>query len=64
MHPQLGGAPHDEWQAAEKRIRDEANRKRAEAAKGNDNAAKDKPQENSAPTTCGETEQEKPKAEA
>ena len=33
----------------------DANRKRAEAAKGNDNAAKDRIEENSAPTTCGLT---------
>lgn len=30
------------WQAEKQRIQDEANRKRSEAAKGNDNAAKDR----------------------
>jgi hypothetical protein len=44
-----------EWQAAQKRIHDQANQKRAEAAKGNDNAAKSKPKENSAATSCGTT---------
>ena len=43
-----------EWQAVQERIQDEANRKRAEAAKGNENAAKEKPK-NSAATTCGTT---------
>lgn len=44
------------WQAKQQQIQNEANRKRAEAAMGNDNAAKDKPyQENNAPTSSGQT---------
>ena len=43
------------WQAEQRRIQEEANRKRSEAAKGNQNAAKDKDRENSATTTCGKT---------
>ena len=33
---------NEEWQAQQQAIKDEANRKRSEAAKGNDNAAKDR----------------------
>jgi N6-adenosine-specific RNA methylase IME4 len=39
------------WQKEQKRIRDEANRKRAEAAKGNDNAAKERTPQNSENTS-------------
>ena len=43
------------WQAEKKRIQDEANKARADAAKGNGNAAKDKSKENSGATTYGTT---------
>lgn len=51
------------WQQEAERIRDEANRKRAESAKGNQNAAKEKPENSgctvSAPTDSREKESRK-----
>lgn len=46
------------WQAEQRRIQTEANQKRSEAAKGNDNAAKERAVKNSSPTRCGNTETE------
>ena len=43
------------WESEKLRIFSDANRKRAEASKGNDKAAKDRIEEKNAPTTCGLT---------